>query len=600
MFREISTYRRYEWTVVLFAAAIFLGCIISPPSLMDDVDAVQATIAHTMLTTGDWVTPHLDGVRYFEKPPLKYWLIASAFKLFGVHDYVARLPLALVDVLLCWLVFRMGVWAFGERAGFYAGLTISTCIGLFLFTRILIPDSQLTFAITLALWSFMRALDPDERSPRALGLLMWASIAAAVLLKGLIGALFPCGIALVYLAVTRQLLRRDTWRRLAPGWGILLFFCLALPWHILAIVRNPPYFNFSLQSGPGNYRGFFWAYFFNEHILRFINRRFPHDYDTVPRSLFWVLNLLWLFPWSVYLPTLFQLKSSSNDRASQTRLLSLCAIGLVMLFFTFSSTQEYYSMPIYPFAALLIGCGMAMGNPQTSAWVRRGNFLIIGVCTAALLSILVILAHVWNLPTPGDIAVALNSQSTSNYTLSLGHMGDLTLQSFAYLRAPLILAAVATAIGITGLLIFETRRGVIAIALMMVVFFHAARLAMVAFDPYLSSRPLASALLDSPPGKLIVSDQYYSFSSVLFYTNRSAYLLNGRVQNLEYGSNAPDAPPVFIANSDLARMWRESQRYYLLAEHEFMPRIEAVVGWKNFTVVEQSGGKLLLTNHSVR
>ncbi len=567
---------------------------------MDDVDAVQASIAHTMLTTGDWVTPHLDGVRYFEKPPLKYWLIASAFKLFGVHDYVARLPLALVDVLLCWLVFRMGVWAFGERAGFYAGLAISTCIGLFLFTRILIPDSQLTFAITLALWSLLRALDPQERTPRAWALVAWASIAAAVLLKGLIGALFPCGIAFVYLAITKQLVRRDTWRRLALPYGILLFLCLALPWHILATVRNPPYFNFSLQSGPGNYRGFFWAYFFNEHILRFLNRRFPHDYDTVPRSLFWLLNLVWLFPWSAYLPTLFQLEFRGNDRASRTRLLSLCAIGFVMLFFTFSSTQEYYSMPIYPFTALLLGCGIAMGNAKTAAWVRRGNYLIVGLCTAALLSMLAILAHVWNLPTPGDIAGALNSQSTSNYTLSLGHMGDLTLQSFAYLRAPLMLAAVAMAIGIVGLLIFKTRLRGIAIALMMVVFFHAARLAMITFDPYLSSRPLASALLDSPSGKLIVSDQYYSFSSVFFYTNRFAYLLNGRVQNLEYGSNAPDAPPIFIANSDLARMWHERQRYYLLAEHEFMPGIEAVIGSKSFTVVKQSGGKFLLTNHPLR
>ena len=81
------TARRYEWIVILIAAAIFLGCIVSPPALMDDVDSVQASLAHTMVETGDWVTPHLDGVKYFEKPPLKYWMIAVFFELFGVHDW---------------------------------------------------------------------------------------------------------------------------------------------------------------------------------------------------------------------------------------------------------------------------------------------------------------------------------------------------------------------------------------------------------------------------------------------------------------------------------------------------------------------------------
>jgi 4-amino-4-deoxy-L-arabinose transferase-like glycosyltransferase len=152
-----STFRRYQWIVLLVASAIFLACIVSPPSLMDDVDSVQAAIARAMVTTGDWVTPHLDGIKYFEKPPLKYWLIAIFFQLFGIHDYIARLPLALMDVGLCWLTFRMGVWAFGNRAGLYAGLILSTCVGLFLFTRILIADSQLTFAIALSMWSFLRA-----------------------------------------------------------------------------------------------------------------------------------------------------------------------------------------------------------------------------------------------------------------------------------------------------------------------------------------------------------------------------------------------------------------------------------------------------------
>src|ERR1041385_4215723 len=96
--------------VVAVAAIVFLGCIVSPPSLMDDVDAVQAQISRNMLDSGDWVTAHLDGIAYLEKSPLKYWLIALSFRAFGVHDWVARLPVALSAVLLCWLVFRIGKW----------------------------------------------------------------------------------------------------------------------------------------------------------------------------------------------------------------------------------------------------------------------------------------------------------------------------------------------------------------------------------------------------------------------------------------------------------------------------------------------------------
>src|SRR5437899_1773382 len=117
-----------ELIVLLFAAVIFLGCILSPPSLMDDVDAVQAQISRTMLQSGDWVTARLDGIPYLEKSPLKYWMIAAAFALFGVRDWAARIPLALSAMALCWLTYRFGVWTFGRKAGFYSGLALSTCI----------------------------------------------------------------------------------------------------------------------------------------------------------------------------------------------------------------------------------------------------------------------------------------------------------------------------------------------------------------------------------------------------------------------------------------------------------------------------------------
>jgi 4-amino-4-deoxy-L-arabinose transferase-like glycosyltransferase len=595
--RKHTYYRlSYELIVVAVAALIYFGCAASPPSLMDDVDAVQAQIARNMLDSGDWVTARLDGVKYLEKSPLNYWMTAASFSLFGPHDWAARIPFVLSTVLLCWLVARMGAWAFTPRAGLYSGLTLASCIGLFLFTRILIPDVILTLTIALSLWAFLRALDEQERRLGLWASIMAASMGTGLLLKGLIAAVFPVAAALLYLAFTKQLFDRSAWKRLHPFRGALIALAIAAPWHIVATLRNPPYFVWSMESGPGNYKGFLWFYFMNEHVLRFLNRRFPRDYNTVPRLYFWLFHLLWLFPWSVFLPAAIRRVAASGfgrDRAGRMRLLAVCWTGFVLVFFTFSSTQEYYSMPCYPALALLIGTALAV---EEDRWLRIGRRVLSVIAGLAAAVIAAIWWSVRNLPTPGDISKAL-TQNPDLYTLSLGHMGDLTLNSFAYLRAPLLLAGLAFLIGAVVAWRMSGVRLAIGLAVMMTLFLHAARMAMVTFDPYLSSRPLANALMSSPPGRLILDDQYYTWSSVIFYTNRTALLLNGRVNNLEYGSNAPDAPQdVFIGDSDLARIWHSAERYYILVEKPSVPRIESIVGKDALHTVAESGGKYLFTN----
>jgi 4-amino-4-deoxy-L-arabinose transferase-like glycosyltransferase len=578
--------------VILFAAAVYAGCMVSPPSLMDDVDAVQAQIARNMLTSGDWVTARLDGIPYLEKAPLIYWLIAICFKMFGAYDWVARIPVVLAALALAWVTAAFGAWAFGRRAGFYAGLCISTCIGLFLFTRILIPDVMLTASIALSMWAFLRAIDEEEPRGRLWALVLAASLGLSLLLKSLIGIVFPVGAAIVYLGVTRQLFDRKTWKRLHLFSGLAVVLLIAAPWHILATLRNPPYFDFTMHSAPGEYHGFLWFYFINEQLLRFLNLRYPRDYNTVPRYLFWLLHLAWLFPWSVYLPAAIKLNYRPSDRAGKAHLLALCWTGFILVFFTFSTTQEYYSMPCYPALALLIGSAMAAGGD----WVRRGTRVLCAILAAAAIAALGLYFAVRNLPTPGDISSAL-SQHPGAYTLSLGHMGDLTIPSFAYLRAPLLLAGIALLLGAAGTLRATGQRAFLAAAVMAVLFFQAARMAMVVFDPYLSSRPLAEALLRAPPGKLMVDHHYYTFSSIFFYTNRDALLVNGRFNNLVYGSYAPGAPNVFIDDQQWRTMWLEPQRWYLVVKNEEMPRLENLVGRERLKiVVAESGGKVLLSN----
>ncbi len=559
---------------------------------MDDVDAVQAQIARTMLASGDWVTARLDGVAYLEKSPLVYWMMAGSFRIFGVSDWAARLPLALAAILLCWVTYRFARWGIGGRAAVFAGVGLATATGLYLFTRILIPDASLTLTITAAIWAWMRLLEEGEKHPRLWALVLGIALGCGLLLKGLIAGVFPVLACLVYMGVTRQLLRRDSWKRLHLGIAIGAALLVAAPWHVLATLRNPPYFAFTLHSGPGQYHGFFWFYFFNEHLLRFLNLRYPRDYNTVPRAAFWLLNLVWLFPWAAYLPGAARLGYGRSTRAGRMRIMALCWIAVVMVFFTFSTTQEYYSMPIYP--ALAILAGDALDEKRFFRWSTGALTAIFFLLFAALGTVFALVARV---PARGELAQAL-TQNPEMYTLSLGHLADLTLPAFAYLKLPLGLAAADFGLAAAALWLFRksVARTAAVLALAMIGFFGTAHIALIRFDNYLGSYPLTAALEQSPPGQLIESDAYYAFSSVFFYTNRSALLLNGRSNNLEYGSNAPDAPKVFIDDAGFVERWKSKDRTYLLTWGDDMGHLQAVVGKDSLHVVAENSGNYLLVN----
>ena len=581
----------YQLIVIGVAALIFLGTISGPPSLMDDVDASHAAISRTMLRTGDWVTPRLNGVKYLDKPPMIYWVSAVSFAIFGACDWAARLPLALCAVLLCWLTARMAAWAFSPKAGLYAGLALASSVGLFLFTRWSIPEIMLALSAAVSLWGFLRLIEGTEQRPGWWAALMGASLGAGLLMKGLVGLLVPGGAVLVFLVITRQLFSREVWSRLKPHYVIAATLLVAAPWYILAILANPPYFDFTLRSEPGQYRGFFWAFFFNEHLLRYLNLRYPRDYNTVPLAPFWLLHLVWLFPWSVYFPAAARLSYRPLDRAGRMRLLALCWAGFLLVFFSFSTSQEYYTVPIYPALALLIGAAIAEGG----RWVHWGTVAAASVTGLAAAAAAMILYTVRSLPAVGDITAAL-TQNPDAYTLSMGHMQDLTLPAFAYLRWPLFLAAVALALGALGAWALANRASWLALALMMVMLTQAAHIAMATFDPLLSSRVLAEALKNSPPGTMIIDGAYYSFSSVFFYADRDGLLLNGRITNLEYGSYAPGAPPVFIDDAEAKRLWGGPERCYLLAYDENLPRLRETLGETHFRTIRKSGGKTLSTN----
>src|SRR5499427_2722318 len=294
-------------------ACVFLGSLYPPP-LLDDADSTHAEAAREMYVSGDYVTLHVNGVRYLEKAPLLYWLVALGYHVFGVNEFSTRLPTVLAMFLLVVLGVRWGTRAFGERAGAYAGLFVTTAAGFYLFTRILIPEALLSLWIAGTFYLFLTALE-NRQAWRWYG--GYACLALAVLTKGLIPLVFVGISAVLFVILTGQWRR---WREFRLPSGLLLFFLIAAPWHILAGIRNPH---------------FFWFYFVNEHFLRFLGRRYPVDYNQVPPLLYWSLHLVWLFPWSLYLPlavrSIIDLRKNETptDFAQRTRLLCWILVSLV-------------------------------------------------------------------------------------------------------------------------------------------------------------------------------------------------------------------------------------------------------------------------------
>jgi 4-amino-4-deoxy-L-arabinose transferase-like glycosyltransferase len=571
------------------------------PGLLDDADSTHAEAAREMVATGDYVTLHINGVRYLEKPPLLYWLVAFSYKVFGVNEFSTRLPMVLSVMLLGVLACCWGCCAFGERTGIYAGLFVFTCAGVYLFTRVLIPDVLLSLLIAAALYFFLTALEPEAAAWRWYA--GYAMMALGVLTKGLIALVFPCGTAFFFLLVTGEWRR---WREFRLLSGLALFLAIAAPWHILAGLRNP---------GTAEHHGFFWFYFVNEHFLRFVGRRYPRDYNKLPATLYWMLHLAWLFPWSLYLPAAVKTAVQEwrgqrsagqrgmrrqGDFASRTRLLCWILAGVVLIFFAISTNQEYYTFPAYLPLLLLLADGIAQcervesEHGVRSGWLTTsaGLLAVVGIGASAML-----VAGLWhsrNLPFEADIGNVLAKQDINAYTLSTSHMLDLSYASFAALRFPAVLgAAVLLAAPLASFILRLNRRHYSAtwvLAVGMAMFLLAAHIALGRFGPYLSSKQLAqeiSARARPDEKVMIYGDQAFG-SSLLFYLRQPIELVEGRTTSMWFGSTFADAPKIYLSEADLKRDWAGSGRVFLFVPPHQKARVDGLLPEK-FVIAELSG-----------
>jgi 4-amino-4-deoxy-L-arabinose transferase-like glycosyltransferase len=595
--------RRIRLAILLVAWLLIYLPALFHPALMDDADSVHAESAKEMLIRHDWVTLYVDGVRYLEKAPLMYWMTAVSYKLFGVSEWSTRLVLMISVLGLMGCAWLFGRRFFGEEGGFYAALILATAPGIYVYTRFLIPDVLVAMWLTLGFYFFLAGY--EQRTPSrwmCWGLAVTAAL--NVLTKGLIGLAFPGLIILAFLVLVGDLAFLKKMHLFSSA---IVFLIVAAPWHVLAAIRNP-----AQPTGPE--KGFLWLYFINEQFLRFLNKRIPHDYGKVPLSIFWGLVLLWVVPWFVFLfPALreipWRLRDWRNrlDARGRANLLLIVWTLMVMVFFSFSSRQEYYSLPVVPAVALLIAGWLAREEraPACSPerrWGRRmaAALAVLGVAICVLMLTLFALSK--PIPAGTDIAKVLAVQKNSTYKLSLGHVQDLTLASFGAFHVPLLEFGLAMLVG-TLLGWFWRRRGSpwranLALAGMMVVVLFAVHQGLVVFSPEISSKRLAVTIerFYRPGDSIVINGDYEWGSTLNFYTGVRVNLLFGRRADMWFGSLFPDVPHVFWSTKFFDRQWNGPHRVFLFTLLGDRRRAIAGLNPHSIYLVAREGDKEVLTN----
>jgi 4-amino-4-deoxy-L-arabinose transferase-like glycosyltransferase len=594
-----SRHRRRFIGIVLLWAILYIPGLFTPP-LLDDADSIHAEAARELTVRHDWTTLYIDGVRYLEKAPLMYWGMAASFTLFGPKDWAARLPLALGVLALLLATYSLGKRTLGQGAGFWAAIVLTVSIGPYIFTRFLIPDMLVGLWLTLGFDFFLRTLDekpPSLASCWGLG----AVTALNILTKGLIGLVFPAAVIGVYLLLTEKLKHLLRMRLIS---STLVLLVIAAPWHILAAIKNPP---------AGQSRGFLWFYFINEHFLRYLGKRIPHDYDKVPLLIFWALLLVWLFPWSAFVfPALAKVphrwsewRSGLNQRQRAMLLFAIWA-AVILVFFSFSTRQEYYTIPALPGLALLIGAWLQQEDDSAADSRERrhgriGSAVLLAISAAVLLAAIFLLVQSTSTPPDSDLAELLK-KNPNEYALSFGHIFDLTPRALGLFRVPLATFSLALFAGTLLNLLYRRRNfaqaGNWVLTIMMVFVLFAVHQGLVMFSPILSSKKLADAIeQEYRPGDIIVANGFYEQASTLnFYLRRPIHIVNGRTEgNMYYGALFPDVPAIFEDNASLRALWAGPQRIYLWTEEDKVPTFIKQSGSYQLA---RSGGKLVLMNRT--
>jgi 4-amino-4-deoxy-L-arabinose transferase-like glycosyltransferase len=345
--------QRSLWVLLLLLALVWFGNLEHRKLALTD-EGRYAEIPREMVASGDWLTPRLNGLKYFEKPALQYWTTAAAYTLFGEHHWTARLWSALTGFLGILVTYFAGRRLFGPAAGLYGALVLASSLLYAAMGHVNTLDMGVTFFMGLGLMGFLLAQHPSAslRENRLWMHVTWAALALAVLSKGLIGVVLPGAVLAIY-----TLIQRDwaLWKRLHLASGLALFLLIAAPWFIVVSLANPEFFRF---------------FFIHEHFERFLTT--VHRRDE-PWWYFFPILLAGMLPWTVILFAALGRAwkpDFADGKAFQPGRFLLVWTVFIYLFFTLSGSKlPSYILPIFPALALLIGRYLGHAPARALFWM---------------------------------------------------------------------------------------------------------------------------------------------------------------------------------------------------------------------------------------
>jgi 4-amino-4-deoxy-L-arabinose transferase-like glycosyltransferase len=558
---------------LILTAAVYLFTTTNR-GVIDYDEGYYAQAAKEMAVTGNWVTPYVNGVRFLEKPPFLYWITAVSFKLFGINEFALRLPTAFAVLCLVWIVMLIARRLVGEQAALISGLSASFSAGAYIFTRETLHDIWLVLFVALAMYAFIVwYLDPQKT--RCPALLFYAAVAGACMCKSLIGVAFPIGIIIAFFFLSRE---KPQWRTMHLMSGTLLFLILTVPWHWLAAVQN---------------QGFLKFFFVGEQFLRFLGKREPAVLWSLPLLTFWLLLLVWLFPWTAFLPAAVVWGRKSSEKNQRTLVnLVLAWAGVILGFFSISNRLEHYVFPALPAFSLLVAGVLAKGESKWVLWAFRG-LAILGILVLMLgvgVSVWLVFGHGLQYSTGGPA----DRLSENDFSI-LAEMPSVVVSN---LLKPAALTALALAIGFYAALRFEMRhrrmQAVICVAAAMMVLCGATHWSLFICEDLISSKKFGLAIAKEyrPGDRLIVLDDYESANSLAFYQPLRVEVCEGLAYALIPGMKFPDAPRIVLTLEEFDRAWLSPGRVFALGPKSRMSEVKPD-GVKVMQILD----RVLIQNH---
>ena len=565
--------------VAVVAAALYLLRLGGAPFL-DPPEGFHAEIARSMLTAGDWITPRVDGVRYFDKPPVLYWLMAGSFATAGVAEASARVWSALAAVGIAAVTARLGTLLGGARVGMLAGLMVVANLGMYLYGRIVKPDMVFILCIVLAYAGFAIAYTGRGRGGLVL---FYGALGAATMTKDVLGALGPLAVVALFFVLTRER-PIAPW---APWWGVLVLLAVAVPWYAAVEWYN---------------RGFLWYTIVDNHLLNFTRHRVFPDEDVPLGALpFLGVTLLAFLPWSLSAPWAVARALRRPWEDATARLWVLVALWplVVIGFFTLSPFKlPHYGLPAFPALALLVARVWDESIEAAPRALRPRALL------APILVVFVVAAVAASLAASEHLSIpsaALGNLDVATRNMAARGQGAPPAPLGAYLPVLRTCAMVFT-VGSAGLAWAVWRRrpafGVGVALATTLAFLPAAGDGMAVFAQSRSARTVAAALaLSVRAGDLVVHEGPLENSgSVLLVLDQPVVVVNGLQSNLAFGATFPESRDRFWDGPRLAREWAKPGRRFLLTGVAPARSVVRTLPPESVRLVGQGGGRWLYTN----